>query len=141
MIKMKKEKTNQECDDKNCPIHGSLSCRGRILKGAVVSAKMHKTAKIEFERRIYIPKFERYAKKLTRVKAHNPPCINAKEGEIVKLQECRPLSKTKHFVIIEKVGLEKGFKEKMEALEEGKFKKIKKEHEGVKEAENEINKV
>jgi small subunit ribosomal protein S17 len=33
--------------------------------------------------------------------AHNPPCINAKEGDVVKIAECRPLSKTKKFVVIE----------------------------------------
>ena len=39
----------------------------------------------------------------TRVHAFNPLCINAKEGDTVKIIECRPLSKTKNFVVIEKI--------------------------------------
>ena len=72
-------------------------------------------------------KFERYEKRRTRIKVHNPECINAKEGDIVKISECRPLSKTKNFVIIENLGKEKGFTERIEALEEGKTRKEKKE--------------
>ncbi len=46
-------------------------------------------------------RYERYEKRRTRVAAHNPPCINAKEGDKVVIAECRPLSRTKKFVIIE----------------------------------------
>ena len=42
-------------------------------------------------------------KKRTRLHAHNPSCIDAKEGDTVKIMECRPLSKTKKFVVIEKI--------------------------------------
>jgi small subunit ribosomal protein S17 len=49
----------------------------------------------------YIPKYERYAKKSSKITAHNPLCINAKVGDTVKFSECRPISKTKSFVIIE----------------------------------------
>ena len=58
---------------------------------------------------------------------HNPECINAKDGEIVKVMECRPLSKTKNFVILQKLGAEKGFRGKMEAREMSKIEKPKKE--------------
>ncbi len=92
----------RECSDKNCPIHGSLKLRGRTFTERVVSAKSHRTATIEIERRHYIPKYERYEKRKTRLQVHNPDCINAKEGDVVKVQECRPISKTKHFVIIKK---------------------------------------
>jgi small subunit ribosomal protein S17 len=37
----------------------------------------------------------------TRVKAHNPESIDAKEGDTVRIAETRPLSKTKNFVVIE----------------------------------------
>jgi len=40
-------------------------------------------------------------KKRSRVAAHNPVCINAKIGDKVRIAECRPISKTKAFVIIE----------------------------------------
>ena len=93
-----------ECADKNCPIHGSLRTRGRSFVGRVISSKMSKSVTIEFERRYHVPKYERYEKRRTRLKAHNPECISAVEGDVVKVVECRPLSKTKHFVIIEKQG-------------------------------------
>jgi small subunit ribosomal protein S17 len=93
----------KECDDKLCPFHGSLSIRGKILEGIVVSAKSSKTAIVERHYLHYVPKYERYERRKSRIAVHNPPCINAKEGDKVKIAECRPLSKTKHFVIIEKM--------------------------------------
>jgi small subunit ribosomal protein S17 len=96
-------KKKQECTDKNCAIHGKVRGRGRVFTGVVRSAKMQRTITFEFERRYYLPKYQRYEKRKTRVKAHNPDCINAKEGNTVRIMECRPLSKTKKFVVIEQV--------------------------------------
>lgn len=90
------------CTDKNCPFHGKLGVRGRIITGTVVSDKMDKSIKIIWERIVKIPKYERYDKRKSGVIAHNPPCINAKKGDIVHVMECRPLSKTKKFVVIQK---------------------------------------
>ena len=90
-----------KCDDINCPHHGKLSLRGRTFIGIVKAAKAHKTATIEWDRIRYIKKYERYEKRRSSAKAHNPECINAKEGDKVKIMECRPLSKTKKFVIVE----------------------------------------
>lgn len=117
----------QECSDANCPFHGNLSARGRQFTGIVVSSKMRKTAVIEFERQYFLPKYERYEKRRTSIKVHNPECVNAKDGDIVKIMECRPLSKTKNFVILQKLGSEKGFKGKMEAREMSKAEKPKKD--------------
>jgi len=103
----KKEKTpvdvepTKDCKDKNCPTHGNLKVRGRSFTGKVVSSKMHKSATVVWERYRFIKKYERYEKKRTKIHAHNPPCIDAKEGDIVKIMETRPLSKTKNFVILE----------------------------------------
>ncbi|MBW2983687.1 30S ribosomal protein S17 [Candidatus Woesearchaeota archaeon] len=116
MVKMAERK----CDDKNCPIHGSLKCRGMGFVGTIISTKMHRTAILEWEWKHFLPKYERYEKRRTRIKVHNPACIDAKDGDIVKVMECRPLSKTKHFVIVEKLGVEKGFRERMEAEEAAK---------------------
>ncbi len=93
----------KECDDKNCPFHGELKVRGRIITGKVTNSKVHRSITVENERRVIIPKYERYEKRKTKVRAHNPPCIDAKEGDTVKISECRPLSKTKKFVVIEKI--------------------------------------
>jgi len=90
-----------KCNDKKCPFHGNVKTRGITLVGKVVSAKMQKSVIVERKYLHYIPKYERYEKRRSKIPAHNPPCINAKEGDIVKIAECRPLSKTKHFVVIE----------------------------------------
>lgn len=122
-----KKTSSKKCNDKNCPVHGSLNIRGRSFIGSVISTKMQKTAIVEWGRRGYLRKYERYEKKRSKVKAHNPECINAKDGDLVEIRETRPLSKTKNFVIVKVLGKEKGFKEKMEAREEAKVKVKEKE--------------
>jgi small subunit ribosomal protein S17 len=103
----------------------TIKTRGRTFTGVVVDAKMQTTATVEWPRRKYVSKYERYMTSRTRVKAHNPQSIDAKKGDIVKLVECRPISKTKHFIIIEKIGQAKLFAAKQELMEESKI--IKKE--------------
>ena len=49
----------------------------------------------------YINKFERYEKRNSKIKAHKPDCLDVKVGDSVKIAECRQLSKTKHFVLVE----------------------------------------
>lgn len=104
----------------------TIKTRGRTFTGVVVDAKMQNTATVEWERRMYVQKFERYEKRRTRVKAHNPENIDAKQGDIVKIMECRPISKTKSFIITEKLGREKLFEAKQELMEESKKKTGKK---------------
>ena len=52
---------------------------------------------------VYIPKFERYKKVRSKVRAHNPEWINA-ENDIVKIGETHKISKTKAFIVTEIVG-------------------------------------
>src|SRR3989338_4507251 len=122
------------CQDDNCPFHGTLKCRGRVFTGTVVSSRMQKTVNVEWEWQNYLRKYERYEKRRSRVKAHNPSCINANEGDIVRIMECRPLSKTKNFVVVEVLGREKGFEQRMEAEEESKVKKEAKKSEDNKDS-------
>ena len=91
------------CADEHCPFHGSLSVHGRIFTGKVVSDKMSKSATISWDRTTFVPKYERYEKQRSKVKAHNPECIGVKTGDSVRIMQCRPISKTKHFVIVEKL--------------------------------------
>jgi len=100
-IKVKSPK--EKCSDTHCPFHGKLKLRGRVFEGKVVSDKMHRTVTVKWGRLKRIPKYERYEKRSTKVSAHNPPCIGARTGDKVKIMECRPLSKTKKFVVVEKV--------------------------------------
>ncbi len=87
-------------DDVNCPFHGNLKLRGRIFTGTVIKRSPHKTVTVEWPRTSYIQKYERYEKKRTRVKAHNPLCLNAMIGDKVTIVETKPISKTKNFVIV-----------------------------------------
>jgi small subunit ribosomal protein S17 len=97
-------KTPEEiCEDKNCPFHGSLSVRGQIITGVVSSTKMKNSIVVKREFSSYVPKYERYEKRTSTYVAHCPPCIKVESGDRVRIAECRPLSKTKSFVTIEKI--------------------------------------
>ncbi len=105
MIKMtKQKKSSKECDDINCPVHGSLTLRKKEFVGTVISDKMRRTVTVSWERRRKLPKYERDEKAKTVVYAHNPPCIEAKKGDKVRITETRPLSKLKRFVVSEIIG-------------------------------------
>lgn len=101
------KKPKKSCDDGNCPFHGTLPVRGRVLEGTVISAKMDKTVVIRRDYQFYVPKFKRYERRHSHINAHNPPCLNAEEGQKVRIAECRPLSKTVSFVVVEKIEEEK----------------------------------
>ncbi len=90
------------CEDKKCPYHGTLSVRGQSINGTVVSAKMKGTVIVEKEYSRFDPKYERYERRTSRYPAHLPGCIRISEGDLVRIMECRPLSKTVNFVVIEK---------------------------------------
>lgn len=91
------------CEDKHCPFHGEQNVRGRTFVGKVIRAKVPKSVTVEWTGKRYVPKYERYEKTRTRIKAHSPECIGAQEGDTVKIIETRKISKTKNFVVIEKV--------------------------------------
>ena len=110
----------EKCNDKNCPKHGSISLRGRTFIGKIVSTKAHKSAIVEWGRLNFIPKYERYSKRKTRIQVHNPRCMNIKEKDDVEIEECRPLSKTKGFVITKKID---ALKKDIKSKEEEKHKK------------------
>ena len=91
----------KECQDKHCPFHGSLKIRGRMFTAELIRGVVHRTSKVEFTRLFYIPKYERYEKRRTRIRVHVPDCIEVKEGNKVLIAETRPISKTKKFVVVE----------------------------------------
>jgi small subunit ribosomal protein S17 len=96
------KKPKKTCNDMNCPFHGNLKVRTRIFKGTVISDKMDKTVIINRDFLHFVPKFKRYERRRGRIHSHNPPCIDAKEGDFVTIAECRPISKTVSFVVVEK---------------------------------------
>lgn len=90
-----------KCTDKNCPFHGQLAVKKELFKGKVVKKDINRSATIEWFRSVKVPKYERYEIKRSRMRTHNPACIDAKIGQDVIVARTRPLSKTKNHVIIE----------------------------------------
>ena len=98
------EKAALKCNDKKCPIHGHSSIHGRFFQGTVKKI-VGQRAVVEFERLVYIKKYERFAKTFTKLHAYLPKCLinEIKAGDIIKIGECRPLSKIIHFTVIKKI--------------------------------------
>lgn len=103
------EETKQEikngkvCNDRFCPVHGSFSVRGRSFQGKVIR-RFPKRVVIEFERTLYIKKYERYAKRKTKLHARLPECMDdVALGDYMEIRECRPISKIIHFVAVKKI--------------------------------------
>ncbi|MEC7100831.1 MAG: 30S ribosomal protein S17 [Candidatus Thermoplasmatota archaeon] len=89
--------------DANCPFYGSLRLRGQIIEGQVSTTGMSGSIVVEREITRYMKKYERYEKRTRRYSAHLPSCIGGVEvGDRVRIMECRPLSKTVNFCVIEK---------------------------------------
>ena len=91
----------------NCPFYGSLRLRGQIIEGTVSSSMMSDSIVVERQTTRYMKKYERYQKRTRRYAAHLPSCIGeVNAGDKVRIMECRPLSKTVKFCVIEKEGSE-----------------------------------
>lgn len=73
----------------------------RTLEGRVVSNKMQKTVTVLIERRVKHPLYGKYVTRSTKLHAHDE--FGCQEGDLVRIAECRPLSKTKHHRVIEVV--------------------------------------
>jgi small subunit ribosomal protein S11e len=86
--------------DKKCPFTGNVSIRGRILKGQVMSTKMKRTIIVRRDYLHYIKKYRRFEKRHRNVAAHCSPAFNVKDGDIVTVGQCRPLSKTVRFNVL-----------------------------------------
>lgn len=91
------------CNDPKCPFHGNLKVRGKIMVGIVASDKMRNSIVVKRDYLHYVKKYMRYEKRRNKILAHNPPCIEVKQGDIVKIAECRPISKNISFVVVEKI--------------------------------------
>ena len=83
--------------------NSAVTSRGRIFKG-IVTKKFPTRVVVEFNRTVYLSKFERFMKKTTRLHARIPDSfLDIKVGDLVLIQECRPLSKMIHFIVIKKI--------------------------------------
>ena len=94
-------KKKSEEGEKNNPFNGSLSIRGKLFEGIVINAKAKNTIVIQKERPIYFSKFKRFGRSKNKIHAHVPSNIDVKEGDYVVAAECKPISKSVSFVVIE----------------------------------------
>lgn len=71
----------------------------RSVTGRVVSNKRHKTITVQVERRLQHPMYGKFLTRRTKLHAHdeNNDC---KEGDVVMIEQCRPLSKTKTWRLV-----------------------------------------
>ncbi len=99
-----KEKTKIAVQVEEVKKEKIIKTRGKVFQGNVIK-KFPKRVVIEFERMVYIKKYERYTKTKTKIHARLPESMekDINLGDLIKVQECRPLSKIIHFIVIEKV--------------------------------------
>ena len=71
----------------------------RVLQGRVVSDKTNKTITVLVERRVMHPLYKKFITRSKKYHAHDEE-NRCKVGDLVRIQECRPLSKTKHWEVI-----------------------------------------
>lgn len=90
--------------DRLNPFNGSLPVRGSVIVGTVVTSKMLGTCVVEKQHQRLVEKFERYEKRTRRYPAHIPSNIDVHVGDQVVIAECRPISKTVNFVVVENRG-------------------------------------
>ena len=74
--------------------------RRKVKEGIIVSAKMNKTVIINVERTILHPRYKKVVKRKKKYYAHNEKG-ELKEGQRVRIQETRPLSKLKRWIIVD----------------------------------------
>ena len=72
----------------------------RTVQGRVVSNKMDKTITIAVERKVKHPIYGKFIKRTTKLHAHDET-NQCNEGDVVTVSECRPLSKSKNWMLVE----------------------------------------
>ncbi len=75
----------------------------RVLAGRVTSDKMDKTVTVLVERRVMHPLYKKFVRRSEKYAAHDEANL-CREGDTVKIEECRPISKRKSWLVIERNG-------------------------------------
>ena len=97
---MEPKKKPEKNENKN-PFNGSLTIRGKLFEGIVINAKAKGTAVLQKESPVYFKKFKRFGRSKNKIHAHIPSNLNVQKGDFVVAAECRPISKSVSFVIVE----------------------------------------
>ena len=100
-LPVKELKKKPDENENNNPFTGSLSIRGKIFEGTVINAKAKGTVVIERESLIDFTKFKRFGRSKNKIHAHVPSNLDIQEGDYVVAAECRPISKSVSFVVVE----------------------------------------
>ena len=79
-----------------------MSTNPRQLTGVVISDKADKTITVKIERKVKHPTYGKIMKRSTKVHAHDEN-NSAKIGDVVTVQECRPLSKSKTWMLLSEI--------------------------------------
>ncbi|MCP3428467.1 30S ribosomal protein S17 [Opacimonas viscosa] len=72
----------------------------RTVQGRVVSNKMDKTITVAVERKVKHPIYGKFIKRTTKLHAHDEANV-CNEGDVVTIRECRPLSKSKTWMLVD----------------------------------------
>src|SRR3954451_10810419 len=75
----------------------------RVLSGRVTSDKMDKTITVRVERRVVHPLYKKFIRRSKKYAAHDENNV-CHEGDSVRIEECRPISKRKSWLLIERNG-------------------------------------
>jgi small subunit ribosomal protein S17 len=75
----------------------------RVLTGRVTSDKTDKTITVLVERRVMHPLYKNFIRRSKKYAVHDDANL-CKEGDVVQIEECRPISKSKSWVVIERNG-------------------------------------
>ena len=75
----------------------------RVLTGRVVSDKMDKTVTVLVERRVMHPLYKKFIRKSKKYAAHDDANL-CKEGDVVQIEECPPISKRKAWLVVARNG-------------------------------------
>ena len=75
----------------------------RVLVGTVISDKMDKTIVVRVDRRVKHPLYKKFITRSQRFSAHDE-ANKCNIGDTVRIRECRPLSRNKHFELVERLG-------------------------------------
>jgi small subunit ribosomal protein S17 len=75
----------------------------RVVTGKVISDKMDKSATVMIERKVKHPVYGKYIRRSTRLHIHDAENL-CQEGDTVVIEQCRPISKTKSWRLVEVVG-------------------------------------
>lgn len=112
MAEKKNTKKKESTTSANSKQKNQVKLRGKTFEGTVIN-KLHGRVTIEFERLVYMSKYERYEKRKTKIHARLPKELESQinVGDWIEVAECRPLSKIIKAVVTKKIrGMEENKK-------------------------------